>query len=304
MATRFELVLHGTNASRLRAAADEVFDEIDRLEQQLSLYIPNSSIARINARAAVEPVRIEPIVFHLLQQALACQKATSGAFDITVAPLVRCWGFMGGTGKMPKSEDVDRARQCVGMNHVILDENDFTVRFDREGLMLDLGAIGKGYAIDRAMDILREAGVENALLHGGTSSVLAIGKPCDADAWRIVIDSPLVSTGQAKPSPEETLTTLTLKDETLSVSAVWGRTFKSNGKNFGHVIDPRSGMPVSKALLAAVVLPSGTETDALSTALLVLGPEGLDSLAKFRPNIRSLVAIPDGNRYKTIKRGL
>jgi thiamine biosynthesis lipoprotein len=303
MATRFEFVLHGSKAGRLRAAGEEAFEEIDRLERQLSLYIPDSDIARINARAAKEPVTISPIVFRVLQQAQACHQAMRGAFDMTVAPLIRCWGFMNDTGRMPEPAAVAAARELVGLEHVHLDEAEFTVRFDRPGVMLDLGAIGKGYAIDRVAEYLREMEIENAFIHGGTSSICAMGTPCDADAWRVMIESPLVHMGLAKPCLEETLAFVELHNETLSVSGIWGRCFKSGGKTYGHVFDPRTGEPVPDVLMSTVILPSGTETDALSTALLVLGAPGLEVLRQFRPEARALVVLPRDNRYETFKLG-
>ncbi len=157
MATRFEIVLHGGNAVALRAAGEEALEEIDRLEAELSLYRPASQIAHVNARAAREPVRVSPRVFGLLRHAKNLHEETGGAFDITIAPLVRCWGFMGGSGHLPGPTELSEARSKVGMQHVQLDEADFTVRFERPGIMLDLGAIGKGYAIESAAEILREA---------------------------------------------------------------------------------------------------------------------------------------------------
>src|SRR5882762_4315479 len=155
MATRFELVLHGENAVALRAAGEEALEEIDRLENQLSLYRPGSEIAQLNARAAREAVRVTPELFSLLQHAKQLHAETGGAFDITIAPLVDCWGFMGGTGKMPAPGEVAGARANIGMDLVQLDAQDFTVRFARKGVRLDLGAIGKGYAVGQAAEILR-----------------------------------------------------------------------------------------------------------------------------------------------------
>jgi thiamine biosynthesis lipoprotein len=159
-----------------------------------------------------------------------------------------------------------------------------TVRFDKEGVMLDLGAIGKGYAIDRAAEALREAGMTSALLHSGTSTVYALGKPPDGETWKVAIESP---TG-AGATPE-LLATVPLQDEALSVSAVWGKSFEHEGKTMGHVLDPRAGRPVSNAVLAAVVLPSAMETDALSTALLVVGMAGRPEISQLRPAMRTLV---------------
>ena len=179
MATRFEILLHGDREADLRAAGEEALDEVARLEAQLSLYRPASEIARVNALAARQAVRVSPPVFQLLEQARQLHQETGGAFDICIGPLVRCWGFMGGTGRMPEPAQLARARALSGMSHLTLDKGDFSVRFDCEGVMIDLGAIGKGYAIDCAARVLREAGVASALLHGGTSTTCAIGAPPD-----------------------------------------------------------------------------------------------------------------------------
>jgi FAD:protein FMN transferase len=296
MATRFELVLHGPNATRLRAAGEAALKEVERLEAQLSLYRPTSEIARVNASAAREPVRVSPSVFRLLQHARQLHGESGGAFDITVAPLVRCWGFMHGTGRMPDPAEIEEARGRSGMAHVMLDEENYSVRFDREGVMIDLGAIGKGYAIDCAAETLREAGVTSALLHGGTSTVYGIGAPPDADGWKIALAPP--------PDQPPRETAVTLRDNALSVSAVWGKSFEVDGKKFGHVIDPRTGRPVNNAVQAAVVLPSATETDALSTALLVVGLEGHDAISRLRPDMRTLVMGPEEQGFPVQARGI
>jgi len=325
MATRFEILLAGDNTVSLRAAGEEALSEIERLEAQLSLYRPTSEIANVNARAAREPVRVTPPVFSLLRHADRLAQETGGAFDVTIAPLVRCWGFMGGTGQLPRPEDIAVARESVGMHLVDLDPSDFTVRFKRPGVMLDLGAIGKGYAIECAVELLREAGVESALVHGGTSTVYGLGHPPDAEAWNIEIPSPrnaeLLTSGQTREtsldqSGDTTFTekerasttpkcfaTVPLCDSSLSVSAVWGRSFNANGQSYGHIIDPRTGQPATRAVLSAIVFGSATETDALSTALLTMGPEGHDQIAGLRPGIRTLVAgEADGSR--TVSRGI
>jgi thiamine biosynthesis lipoprotein len=275
MATRFEIVLHGDNTSGLRAAGEEALAEIEKLEDQLSLYRPTSEIAHVNARAAAGPVRVTPSLFALLLEARRLHELTGGAFDITIAPLVRCWGFMGGQGRMPRQEDVEIAMRQVGMRYVELNEQELTVQFAREGVMIDLGAIGKGYAIERAAEVLRENEVTSALLHGGTSTVYAIGHPPDAKHWDIALEHP------PEPLPSGAVPPFVhLRDEAMSVSAIWGRSFHANGELYGHVLDPRTGYPAKAALLAAVVSSSATETDALSTALLISGrlPAGIKTL--------------------------
>lgn len=290
MATRFEFVLYGRDEAALRAAGEEAIEEIERLEDQLSLYRPTSEIAHLNARAARESVRVSPTVFALLAQARTLHEETNGAFDITVAPLVRCWGFMGGTRRIPTPEELAEARSKVGMELVQLMRENFTVRFAREGVMLDLGAIGKGYAIDRAAEVLRDAGIESALLHGGTSSAFGIGHPPEAESWQIAVEDPRVG----PDSRAARLATVELRDEAISVSTLSEKFFEAEGRTFGHVLDPRTGEPTTAGLLAAVVLPSATETDALSTALLTAGIEDHQRIGQLRPGMRTLLVTGSG----------
>ncbi len=285
MATRFEIVLPGDDAVRLRAAGEEALAEVERLEARLSLYQPASEIARVNARAALGAVRVSPEVFRLLADARRLHEETRGAFDITVAPLVRCWGFMGGTGRLPAPEDLAAAHACVGGHLVELDTEALTVRFTRPGVMIDLGAIGKGYALGCAVELLREAGITSALLHGGTSTVYALGRPPGQEFWEVAVEYP---NPEKRPSPP-LLTRIPLRDEALSVSAVWGRAFEAEGRLLGHVLDPRTGHPVAGAWLSAVVLPDAMATDALSTGMLVLGESAHDLLAAAHPGIRTLL---------------
>jgi thiamine biosynthesis lipoprotein len=301
MATRFELVLHGNDPLALRAAGEEALDEVERLEAELSLYRPASAIAHVNARAAREPVRVAPGLFRLLEHAQRLHRESGGAFDVTIGPLVRCWGFLGGTGALPEPAAVAAAREKVGMHLVELNAADFTVRFRRDGVMLDLGAVGKGYAVERAVELLREAGVASALLHGGTSTIYGIGHPPDAEAWNVAVEYPAETPGASA----ELLAVVPLRDEAFSVSAVWGRSFQIAGRAYGHVIDPRTGQPVASAMLAAVALPSATETDALSTALLTLGSAGHDRIASLRPAMRTLVLeAPEAGGYRVCARGI
>lgn len=284
MATRFELVLHGPNSTTLRAAGEEALAEIQRLDATLSAYRPESEVSALNRSAGTHPVRVSPEVFRLIQHAQILSQATQGAFDITVGPLLQTWGFLRGTHPFPTPDQVTEARASVGSHILECDANAFTIRFAHPKTRIDLGSIGKGYALDRAELILREAGVAHALLHGGTSTTIAIGQPADADTWKIAIAHPDAQIQTPAAIVE-------LHDESLSVSAVSGKGFTHEGQFYGHVIDPRSGYPVSGAQLAAVVLPSATESDALSTALLIRPHEMLESLRQAHAPIRCLVAL-------------
>jgi len=282
MATRFELVLDESNRTDARAAGEEALAEITRLDEQLSCYRGASEISWINAYAATRAVKVEPRLFSLLQRCQALSLATEGAFDITVAPLMRAWGFAGGTGAVPSPAWLATARACVGSRHVVLDPDASTIRFTRPGMSIDLGAAGKGYALDEAIAILRARGVTRALLHGGTSSVHVIGAPMDRASWRIEWSPP-------HGAPR----TFDLRNGALSVSAVHGKCFTNEGWTYGHVIDPRTGLPARTATSAIVTGPQALEADALSTALLVLGRPGIPLLQTRFPEYDGAVQESD-----------
>lgn len=283
MATRFELVLYGDDPVRLRAAGEEALQEIERCEAQLSFYRSDSEISWINTQAAARPIKVEPRLFRLLHRCAALTAATEGAFDITVGPLMRAWRFVGAAGGVPAPAELEDARALVGMQHIEFDEGAFALRFTRPGIEIDLGAYGKGYAIERAIDLLRENGVTSALLHGGTSSIKTIGAPPGKADWQINLRELLNECGNPH--------TVKLADQALSVSAIYGKSFVADGRMYGHVIDPRSAEPVNDAQAAAVVGPSAAECEALSTALLVLGPSWLSTLVERFPGYRGWVAF-------------
>ncbi len=283
MATRFEFVLAGDSETQLRAAGEEACEEIERIESRLSIYRPGSDIAQINARAGAEPVRVSPEVFALLIRAREFSHISGGTFDPTIGPLVRCWGFMKGNGSRPGESEISLARQLVGMDQVVFDQGSYTIQFSKPGMMLDLGSIGKGYALDCAAEILREAGVEKALLHGGTSTILALGTDAESQPWKVAIENP-----RAQTDREKIIAVVELSNQSLSVSAVWGKYFEMDGKLFSHVLDPRTGWPAENVLLGAAILPSATASDALSTAVLLGRDSDLNELVQKEPQLRYL----------------
>ena len=268
MATRFELVLPLADASPKggrheigsHETAQEALAEIARLESHLSCFRPASDVSWINAHAGHRAVKVAPALFSLLERCVAVSEATEGAFDITVGPLMRAW-------RTDPRRLAAETRTSVGYQHLRLDPRASTIRFGRPGMSIDLGAAGKGYAVDCAIEILREHGVASALLHGGTSSVHAVGAPPGTNGWKI-----------AWRLPDSPARTIALRDGALSVSAPHGKTVTRGGLVFGHVLDPRTGAPVRSTSSALVIGARSFECDALSTALLVLGAEWLPTL--------------------------
>jgi len=262
MATRFEIALHGDPVATLRAGAEEALAEITRLESMLSLFEPTSEISHINVRAAREPVPVSPEVFILLKRCIDLSKQTKGAFDITIAPLMKCWRFMNDTGFVPTKNEIENACALVGIEQVKLNSCDSTVQLNRDGVMLDLGSIGKGYALEQAATLLLENKFNHFLIHGGTSTICAAGTQADGAPWRIAVEH------QDENQPP--LHIVDLENESLSVSGIGGKSFiDEKGVEQGHVIDPRTGRPTQAANVAAVVCDSATESDAWATALLV-----------------------------------
>lgn len=281
MGCRWEILLHGDDPVRLRAAGQEALREVERLDARLSLFDPASVVSDVNARASREPVPVDPEFLYLLGLCRSLTEATEGAFDVTVGPLLECWGFRGERERPPTPEQVEAARASTGMAGVEVDSEAGTVRFLRPGMAIDLGAVGKGYALERAAEVLQDLGIHSALLHAGTSSIYALGAPPGEDAWAVAIRHPL--------EPNRHVAVKHLRDTGFAVSAPHGRMLEFGGESYGHVLDPRSGRPVEGQLLAAVTHPSPSIADALSTALLVRGEVLLGALQARWPELDALV---------------
>lgn len=284
MGTEFQALLVGDDPEFLRAAGNEALDEIERLEERLSHYLPSSEICDLNRRAFAEPVLVEPSLLELLQRAQTFSESSEGAFDITVGALIRCWGFFRGQGRMPEPEAVQEALTKVGYTGMVIDPRERTVRFRREGLEVHLGAIGKGYAVDSAVESLRLLGVEAALVHGGTSTVYGLGSPPGQEAWHVGLRDPR--------DPGRRVGAVKLRDRALSVSGDYEQFFEHEGRRYSHLLDPRTGWPAEGTWSAAVLAESATDTDALSTAAFVLGEEGTRQLCNRYPGMGVLI-IPD-----------
>ena len=266
MGTEFQAVLAGKDPDFLRDAGNDALDEVERLEERLSHYRSDSEICDLNLRAPYGPVRVEPGLFRLIRRAVRLSEATGGAFDPTAGPLVKCWGFFRGQGRSPDEAAVAEAKERVGTHLLELDEAGSTVRYRRPGVEIHLGAIGKGYAVDLAVARLRSVGITAALVHGGTSTVYALGVPPGATAWEVGLCDP--------GNREQRLAVIPLRDRALSTSGDYEQFFEWEGKRFSHILDPRTGRPAAGVRSATVLADNATDTDALSTAAFVDGVAG------------------------------
>jgi thiamine biosynthesis lipoprotein len=284
MGTVFAVVAYGRDRDYLSEVVREVFEEFDRLDAQMSNYRPASELSGINREAARQAVIVAPDLFHLIQDSLRVSEETGGAFDITVGPLVKAWGFFRGQGRVPNSEELAEILKHVGYRHVHLDAERRQIRFDTPGVEIDLGAIAKGYALDRAAAILRADGVTSALLSSGSSSIYALGSPPGERGWKVSIRDPY--------DKEKAADVVLLKNYALSVSGNYEKFFKLRGKIYSHILDPKSGRPVEQMLSTAVLAPAGEQTDALSTSFYVLGAQGSREFLRAHRNLTVIFYLP------------
>ena len=294
MACEFQVLLNAGQHEGATEAALEALDLVDALEDQMTVYRDHSEVSQINRTACDENVPVEAGLFQLLEEAVSLHEATDGAFDITSGPLWKAWGFHRREGRFPSQNDLADAMQRIGSRWLQLDTASSTIRFRRKGVEINLGAIGKGYALDRCRAVLRERGVDNFVIHGGRSSILGCGSRADAtqDGWSVALRHPM--------RPEQRLGEIRLRDRALGTSGSGNQFFHFEGKRYGHVIDPRTGYPAEGALSATVLAPSAAQADALSTAFFVLGVEDTLEFCAKRPEL-SVLLVSAGPRSGSIE---
>jgi thiamine biosynthesis lipoprotein len=293
MACQFELYFNGGQYPNSTQAGLEALDCIEQLEDQLSVYRDQSELSHVNRVAAFAPVGVEAGLFGLLAQSLAIHAETGGAFDITASPLSRAWGFFRRAGQVPSEAELAQARSLVGSQFVALDHDNRSVKFEKVGIELSLNSIGKGYALDRAADLLHCQGVGDFLFHGGQSSVLAAGSHAATAelGWNIGLQHPL--------RPERRLVEFFLRDEALATSGTGRQHFHYRGRRYGHILDPRSGQPAEGVFSSTVVASTAAEADALATAFYVLGPNVARQYCQNHPGVGMLMVTP-GTKQGTI----
>ncbi|HEX3725018.1 MAG TPA: FAD:protein FMN transferase [Pirellulales bacterium] len=284
MACEFEIFLNAGQYPHATEVALATLDLVDRLEDQLSVYRPDSEISRLNRLAFDEPVPVEPRLFALLEQALAVHAETGGAYDITSSPLSAVWGFTRRAGSIPDAATLAAAQARVGSQFVELDPDQQTIRFRIPGIEINLGSIGKGYALDRCAELLETSGIHDFLLHGGHSSVLARGADsaiAPHQGWLVGVRDPLRIERRAGQ--------LRLHERALATSGSGTQFFMHQGRRLSHILDPRTGWPAEGVLSVSVVAPSAAVADALSTAMFVMGPQQAESYCAAHPQIAAVM---------------
>jgi thiamine biosynthesis lipoprotein len=293
MACLYAIDAYGPDDRGLPRILDEAFDEVDRIDRLMSHYKADSALSRVNREAARRPVVVERELFDFIAEAMRYNQQSNGAFDVTVGPLMKAWGFFRGEGRLPEEHELATARSRVGGSHVILDAAASAIAFDEAGVELDLGGIAKGYAVDRAVSLLRQRHVAAALVSAGGSTLYALGAPPNREGWDVRIQDPL--------DARKTAMTVQLKDGALSVAGSSEKFFDAEGVRYSHIMDPQTGRPVQGVLSVAVLAATGTAGDALDDAFFVLGPKGSRGYLRQHPGAKAFFFLPGpGNAWKMV----
>ena len=264
MGSTYTVELYGYDRVKMEAAADAALDEARRLDELLSNYLPDSELSQVNGHAAEGPMKISPELFQLFSACLDYSRQSEGAFDITVGPLMKVWGFYKGTGHLPHRAEVAAAMARVGYRHMHLDPRAGTVWFDRTGVEVDPGGIGKGYAVDRMVDVLKQNGVTTALVAGSASSIYGLGAPPGQPrGWAVDIRDPW--------NHEKRAAEVFLKDMSLSTSGSYEKFFRAEGRTYAHIMDPRTGFPAQGTVSVSVVAPRTIDSEAWAKPYFVNG---------------------------------
>jgi len=265
MGSAYSVAVYGEERTRMEEAVDAAFAEVHRLDEMLSNYNPESEVSEVNHTAAERPVAVTPELFDLLSACVKYSRESDGAFDITVGPLMKVWGFYKGTGRLPHRAEVRAALDRVGYRNIVLDGANRTVQFARSGVELDPGGIGKGYAVDRMIEVLKQYGIRTALVSASGSSIYGLGAPPGEKGWKVQIRDPK---DQSKSVAE-----VYLKDESMSTSGNYEKFFRAEGKIYSHIMDPRTGWPAQGVLSVSVVAPRTLDSEAWTKPFFVNGRE-------------------------------
>jgi thiamine biosynthesis lipoprotein len=286
MGTLVTIVVRDPDSTRGRTSIEEAFAEIERLESLISEWRESSEISAVNRSAGDGWTQVSPETLAVLEASRALAAESNGTFDPTVLPLVRLWGFEGGEQRVPDANAIASTRERVGWEAIELDARDGRARLSRPGAAIGLGAIGKGFIADRALQKIRAAGVPAAMVKASGDLAFYGGTP--ARPWPIAIEDP--------SRPGEAMAELEVLTGGVSTSAPTWRYFETDGAVYHHLIDPRTGRPARGVRSVTLVAPDATRSDGLDTAVFVMGEAG-PAFVEARPELGAVILFEDGRRF-------
>jgi thiamine biosynthesis lipoprotein len=291
MDTTLDITIQGESTSKAEEDTNAACALAKQIEAKTSRFDPDSDTSKINAAAGAAPVNVGKDTLYLVQKALEFSGLTGGAFDITVAPVAELWGFYDQEYRVASDEELAAVLPLVGYRDVSVDAANGTVMLARTGMQIDLGGIAKGYAVQRMCDLLRERGVEHALVNFG-GAVGAVGRRSDGKKWVIGIKDPRRSGGELAGELE-------IEDCYVSSSGDYERYFIEEGKRYFHIFDPATGRNPAGVIGTTVVGPDSTVADILSTALVVMGAERGMNLMNSQEGFDALTIDGTGKTFST-----
>lgn len=282
--TAVELQFSASSSAEAELIRDDVFAEMERLEALFSRSLFGSDVSAINNYAGQRPVTVSEEVFYVTTQALYFSEISNGAFDLTVAPLIDLWGFLGQDYRLPAPEEIETVLPLVNYGLVEYDTEELQIYLPNEKMALELGGIAKGYIIDRALAVLRDAGVESAFINvGGDIGIIGV-KP-DGDPWRIGVRNPR--------DDNNIIAVLPAFEGAVVTSGDYERVFEVDGITYHHILDPKDGMPTRLLASVTIVAETAITADALSTAIFVMGPvEGIALIEKLS-GVEGILVTPN-----------
>lgn len=284
MGTWGEILLAGPDSTALAPAADAALLRFERVDLLMSNWNPESELSKAN-RAAAEGCTLHPEIAPVLESALEIGRLSGGAFDITVEPLVRLWGFLGGEPRLPAAEEIDLLLPRIGLAHIEYDSTRRWLHYDIPQLRIDLGGIAKGRAVDLAYEELQARGVNGALINL-SGNMRAIGQPPGRAHWVVGVRDPA--------GPFEAIASLALQGEAIATSGSYEQFVAADGRRYGHILDPRSGWPADQLAQVTVLAATAMEADAWATALSVLGIEQAVAILQQQADLHAICIRPDG----------
>ncbi len=289
MGTFAEVSVYSDDEKIAGKAIEASLDEMERMDGVMSNYKDDSEVSLVNKSAAKAPVPCGKELLEALEYSRHYSELSDGAFDVTVSPVIAAWGFFTGKGRVPTDKELAKLLPAVSYRNIVINkannpEKPGSIFFKNPQTKIDLGALGKGYAVDRALEIVRKYAVNNACINLG-GNIYVLGAPAGKNAWKVGVQHPR--------NKGEILGYLELKDESTATSGDYERFFEIKGKRYSHIIDPRTGMPVKDTVAVTIVAPTGTAVDALSTSVFVLGLEKGMNLVKSIPGVDAMIACQE-----------
>ena len=290
MGSRFELTIVAEDSLKAEQYIDTAIAEISRIENLISDWKTTTQIAEVNQNAGIKPVKVAREVFEFTQRSLYFSKLTNGAFDISYAAMDKIWRFDGSMTKMPSEEEIKNSVAKVGYKNVELDSVACTIFLKLKGMKIGFGAMGKGYAADKARQLMELKGVKAGIINA-SGDLATWGKPPHGKVWRIGVTNPF--------NEEKVIAVLPLKRQAVTTSGSYEKYVEFNGKRYAHIINPVTGYPATGLISVTVVGPNAEMANGFSTSIMVLGQEkGLALLRQF-PDYSAVIITDDGKVVKS-----